>query len=1094
MKISMQSRSTFFLPAKLTCPSIKSVLLRKRLFHTIKESWDNRIVWISGPAGSGKTTLAASFVKSRNGPCIWYQIDEGDGDPATFFYYLGLAVKYATPRNRKPLPLLTLEYLQGIHVFSKRFFEQISERLLLKTRRRSIDEAGNPVIVFDNYQEIPEDSQFQAVINAGIESIPEGINIVILSRNKPPAAFSRLRAEGRMHLIGWDEIRLTVDESHAIATILAGKAISEETLSRLYQTTDGWAAGMVLLMESLELDDVAFRLPLGLAKEEIFSYFASELLGRTTGKDRIFLMISSFLPDMNIPMATALTGDERAKEIFSDLIRKNYFTHRFVSDDQSFQYHPLFREFLHTKAAEFLSADHLRAIRIRAARLLEQNGRREDAVRLFCEAEQWDDGARVILNQASGMISQGRWQMLDQWLESLPTSTIRNQPWLLYWKGVCRFPASPEGSMPYYADAFERFRNEKDAAGSFLALSGMLDSVNFRLDTFVDLDRLIVMMDELIKEYGRFPSSEIESHVVNSMLNALTLRQPFNPTWTQWEQRGYALIRVIPNINVAIHILCGLAFYRLFSGEIEKVPPILDAIHQKTDTGRASTLALLSVRDMESLYYWLSSDFEKNRRAADEGIALAEYSGILFLKIYMMGHAAAGALSMGDMAAASGYLDSMHADIQLKPVRYGEYFYHILTAWKCMLEGRAVDAAVHADSGIEISASIGGLSIMANPHLIKAIVLHRLDDDEAANAHLSEIWNIIGKTSLFQMEFMACLLAAQMAFDRGDEAGGRNFLRRAMGLGKRHGYVNGIFWENAMVAHLCVKAIEHGIETDYVHHLIRRRRLVPKEPISHLENWPWPIKIYTLGKFEIMRDGESVQFSGKVQQRPLLLLKALIAFGGKNVREENLCDALWPDAEGDLAHRSFETTLYRLRQLLGKDNVLRLKESRLSLDMQSCWVDAFALDHLLTGAERLWETCRRSRADPKLSLETASKAIQLTQRAISLYQGHFLDAEPEQSWMFFLQDRLRVKFISGAESLAGYWESIGDMEAAVRCYTRALEIDDLAERFYQRLMILYKQMDRPTNALEVYARCRSVLDIKLGSRPSARTEAIRNEC
>lgn len=88
--------------------------------------------------------------------------------------------------------------------------------------------------------------------------------------------------------------------------------------------------------------------------------------------------------------------------------------------------------------------------------------------------------------------------------------------------------------MPYYADAFERFNNEKDATGSFLALSGMLDSVNFRLDTFVELDRSIVMMDELMKEYGRFPSSEIESHVVNSMLNALTLRQPFNLTWTQW--------------------------------------------------------------------------------------------------------------------------------------------------------------------------------------------------------------------------------------------------------------------------------------------------------------------------------------------------------------------------------------------------------------------------------------------------------------------------------------------------------------------------------------------------------------------------------
>ena len=92
-------------------------------------------------------------------------------------------------------------------------------------------------------------------------------------------------------------------------------------------------------------------------------------------------------------------------------------------------------------------------------------------------------------------------------------------------------------------------------------------------------------------------------------------------------------------------------------------------------------------------------------------------------------------------------------------------------------------------------------------------------------------------------------------------------------------------------------------------------------PSQHLENWPWPLKINTLGQFAMERDGEAVRFSGKVQQKPLLLLKALIAFGGREVKEEQLCDALWPDAEGDLAHRSFETTLYRLRLLLGKEAI-----------------------------------------------------------------------------------------------------------------------------------------------------------------------------
>ncbi|MGC9968053.1 MAG: winged helix-turn-helix domain-containing protein, partial [Syntrophobacteraceae bacterium] len=137
-----------------------------------------------------------------------------------------------------------------------------------------------------------------------------------------------------------------------------------------------------------------------------------------------------------------------------------------------------------------------------------------------------------------------------------------------------------------------------------------------------------------------------------------------------------------------------------------------------------------------------------------------------------------------------------------------------------------------------------------------------------------------------------------------------------------------------------MKALEAGIETDYVQGLIRRRNLMPDVPVLHLENWPWPLRIYTLGQFEILRDSEALRFTGKVQQKPLLLLKALIAFGGRAVKEEQLCDALWPDAEGDLAHLSLETTLHRLRKLIGKDRVIQFKEGKLTLDIQSCWVDA----------------------------------------------------------------------------------------------------------------------------------------------------------
>jgi len=80
-------------PAKLTRPCSRGVLPRGRLFDLIERGRRQKVIWISGPAGSGKTTLAASYFDSQQAPCLWYQLDEGDADLTTFFYYLGLAAQ-----------------------------------------------------------------------------------------------------------------------------------------------------------------------------------------------------------------------------------------------------------------------------------------------------------------------------------------------------------------------------------------------------------------------------------------------------------------------------------------------------------------------------------------------------------------------------------------------------------------------------------------------------------------------------------------------------------------------------------------------------------------------------------------------------------------------------------------------------------------------------------------------------------------------------------------------------------------------------------------------------------------------------------------
>ena len=48
---------------------------------------------------------------------------------------------------------------------------------------------------------------------------------------RTPSNFSHMQVEGEVHRLGWDDIRLTADESNAIAMIKAKNKLPADTLS-----------------------------------------------------------------------------------------------------------------------------------------------------------------------------------------------------------------------------------------------------------------------------------------------------------------------------------------------------------------------------------------------------------------------------------------------------------------------------------------------------------------------------------------------------------------------------------------------------------------------------------------------------------------------------------------------------------------------------------------------------------------------------------------------------------------------------------------------------------------------------------------------
>src|SRR3990170_4052556 len=119
--------------SKITPPLLSDIISRKRLFRQIDAGLKRPILWICGPPGSGKTTLAASYIQNRKLPCLWYRLDEGDEDAGSFFYYLELAAKKAAPqkfsRTRDQLPSLSPESMLALPTFTRQYFRTLYGRL-----------------------------------------------------------------------------------------------------------------------------------------------------------------------------------------------------------------------------------------------------------------------------------------------------------------------------------------------------------------------------------------------------------------------------------------------------------------------------------------------------------------------------------------------------------------------------------------------------------------------------------------------------------------------------------------------------------------------------------------------------------------------------------------------------------------------------------------------------------------------------------------------------------------------------------------------------------------------------------------------------
>jgi LuxR family transcriptional regulator, maltose regulon positive regulatory protein len=1052
-------------PTKISSPRIAKTYARTRLFKCLDANRHRPLVWISAPAGAGKTTLAAGYLNARKLKFLWYQFDGRDTDPAAFFFYLREAVKRTYPRRRENLPLLTPEYLAGLPTFARNFFE------VLYTRMRAPS-----VLVFDNFQDLPEKCITQQLLEPAMSIIPEGIRVIFLSRTGPPPALARFRIEQTMQFLDAKTLELTLPEARGIARLQNGAKLDFKRLDGLHQKIRGWTAGWILLLTHERRSGT--RAP-GFpreARDTVFQYFATELFDRAAPAVQELLLKTSLLPEIAVSTAVTLTGIIDAAAIFEDLERNNYFITRLITEEPVYQFHPLFHAFLRDRLVRDLPLIELRSLQCRAAVLLCERGHYDEAAALMMEYQDEPGLTQLVLSQAAVLTQQGRFGTLETWLRALHSRTLESNPWIAYWMGTCLMVSDLTEARAHLERAFALFKEQSDFLGQYSAWAGIVESYYYQWDLLTQIDRWFEELQSLQRYCSLTRWPDVEVRVVYAVVSVLGFAGADRHNIDAWVERARTLWNSRRDLRVRGLMMASLGLYYFWKADAVKLRSLLGELRQIITAETMDPLVRLQAHWILACQ-WIIGDLQESVVWVQRALAFSERIGVRIFEGFFLSCGAANCQILDDMAGAERYTERLRQTLQ--PERRLDHslcLYH--ESWLARRRGDNRGSAGLLEEALDIAHTSDASHARAVIQVALAESLTPLGDTTRATELIRAAQKYAADSDNAMLMFICLLGLAWDALRNHGEALCAPRLREAFAHGREHAFSIYPCWLAPKMSELCGVALRHDIESDYAARLIRLRHLMPDGASAFQAEWPFPVKIHALGRFVVVVDNEPLTFSGKAPKRPLELLQGLIAFSGRRVSEGALAMALWPQAGDPL--QALATTLHRLRKLIGEETIDR-QDGHLSLNTRRVWIDVWAVEQALVA---VGTACRLK------DLDMIGKA---TENLTALYEGDFLAGESAAPWAVPLRDRLRSRLVQQLDSAASVMMQAGNLSDACALYHRALQCGPVAESLHYGLMRCYQDLGRSADALIAYDQCRSMLRDHLGVLPSARTEKLARQ-
>ncbi|MCA1591340.1 MAG: S8 family serine peptidase [Acidobacteria bacterium] len=1078
---------TFFLRTKLLPPRPAPQLLpRPRLVDRLLQNLAHPVTLVTANAGSGKTTLVADFIRTHARRFVWYQLDHTDADPLVFLGYVTHGIKQVVPGFGE----VTFSYMQE----AAKELAQAPERAVDVLLNEVLDRVEQQlVLVLDDYHHLGTETPVHRVVDRLLAYLPDVMHVIIISRDMPPLALSRLRTQASLAVVDRAELLFTDEETRELFRKVFDLELTPEQLAEYRERTHGWITALQLVRQVAQRQALARGLPEGEAatspdlievlrqsERDIFDYFAEEVFADETESVQRFLLRVSLLERVEPETCSHLYPEAHNSSMLQMLVRRNVFM-TLASDGRGEEYrlHPLFRSFLQRRLRVEMGRAGLAAEHARVADYFLERGQWEQAMHHLLAAEDFERAALTIAERGGAWISAGALSSLAAFADALPAPVLEAHPRALAHRAeVSRLRDEFDAAQSLFRRAASLLHEQGDNEGEAEALHSLATLARRRGDcstSFSYLDRAVELTDE-------------HSVVRTKCGNTRGLCRVALGQWTEAEREFRAALQSAEERGDAYYarlIAHNLGTPAGIRGDFgEALRWLRRMLRDEADTPPMpqESVAHLNI----ARCYWHTGDFASCEQHLDRALECCQLFNMAGLRgeifeaygnLYRRRQDVAHAVEFYDRAARA----YDEAGIELTRTELLEEKGMLALQMNDLVESRSL-----LDRLIEARTATGDEMGCQRTTLARGRVLLAQGKQDEARADLYPALKYFRAQGLYYNEAQAALALAVCEHLADDENAMLEHLRRAVDLATRYDYE---YWLGRMIAqHPSLFAAPEAAELlpqDLREQLPATTAAAPSpavevlRPVVVIAQGPVAdLAINMLGSVEIYRD-PSRPFAADawVTKRARDILCFIASRRHRRASKDTIIDTFWGEADFSAIEKNFHPTVSHIRKALNsnqplKQNFLLYRDGDYQLNPEFSYrFDFEEFDRLVTEGD----AARRSREQESF--------VKSYEEAVALYRGEFVQGSYDE-WAEEQRSYYREQYLRLLELLASTAQKAEEWSRSLHMAQQILREDPFREDVHCMIMRAQAAQANRVAVREQYENLRRLLRKELGVEPN----------